>query len=152
MNVFISSTFKDLQRARLDAHNVLVSKGHVVDLSEALVGLTDEKILERLRSRVVRADALFLIVGFASGSAPKVPNLEERTFTQVEVNAALSAGIPIHTFLLHPNPEIRVDTAECVTTWFNNSRMSDESVVFFYPCASKIVYLNALTTVAAGRK
>lgn len=94
--IFISSTVTDLQEAR---HAVYVA---IRRLGHESVALEDwaasaEPPLERSLNEVRRSDALVCIVGWRYGY---VPPGYDRSTVELELNAALEAGVPCLVFLL----------------------------------------------------
>jgi hypothetical protein len=104
MKIYISSTFQDLREHRSAVDLTLRRMGHDVLGMEQYVaeGTTP---LEKCLSDVRSSDAYLVIVGWRYGFVPTHPSLnpQRRSITELEYQAAASAGTSILAFLLDPD-------------------------------------------------
>ncbi len=114
VQVFVSSTFKDLEKHRARAIDQLRNSRFHVDTMEDWPPDTEEAItfsLERIRP----CQLCVLLIGFRRGFVPESANL---SITQQEIAEAERLGIPVLPFLLHEN----------VKKWSFDERTTDPEV------------------------
>ena len=100
--VFISSTFKDLQSARLKVRDAILSMYHF-PVGMEMFGSLDEDQWEVIKRDIDESDYYILIIGKCFGS--EVPN-EGISYTQKEYRYAVSKGIPVLAFLINENTTV----------------------------------------------
>ncbi|MBX3326626.1 MAG: DUF4062 domain-containing protein, partial [Nitrospira sp.] len=93
--VFVSSTFKDLEKHRACAIKQLRRAGFFVDPMEDWPAGGDEP-KQISQDRLTDCDVCVLLVAFRRGF---VPDGETRSITQLEYDAAVKQGIDILPFL-----------------------------------------------------
>lgn len=87
--IFLSSTFQDLQELRSTAVNVIMRLGHIPAGME-LFPATDKRQWAVIEKAVEDSDYYVLIVGGRYGSV-----LDHRSYTEAEYDLAVAKGIPI---------------------------------------------------------
>ena len=100
--VFISSTFKDLQSARLKVRDAILSMYHF-PVGMEMFGSLDEDQWEVIKRDIDESDYYILIIGKCFGS--EVPN-EGISYTQKEYRYSVSKGIPVLAFLINENTTV----------------------------------------------
>lgn len=105
--VFISSTFKDLEKERTVVRAALSKHNYIVEGME-LFPATDRKQWEVIKDRIDRSDIYVLIIAESYGSSttdghawePKLVGPGERvSYTQLEFRYALHRRIPVLAFI-----------------------------------------------------
>jgi tetratricopeptide (TPR) repeat protein len=111
MKVFVSSTTKDLGEARKKVCDRLVQLENLPVSMDWYTsdGKTPKKLDE---AKVKGCEALLIIVGHLYGSCPEG---EEKSFTELEYEAAVASGKPIHPFIASNkfliSPDLQEDDA-----------------------------------------
>jgi len=115
MKIYISSTYRDLQKHRAAVANVLRQMGHQPAGMEEYVA-EGAKPLHRCLSDVAGCDAYLLIVAWRYGYVPTEASaagvalpadtaLGSTSITEFEFRQAVQAGKPVLVFLLDPEAE-----------------------------------------------
>jgi Domain of unknown function (DUF4062) len=105
--VFVSSTYSDLQEERKAVSDTLAKAGFIPAGME-LFPATDQQQLEFIKRVIDRCDYYVVVVGGRYGSLAN----ENVSFTEKEYEYALERGIPVLAFL-HKNPgQIEADKSE----------------------------------------
>src|SRR5947209_8189183 len=95
-NVYLSSTFQDLEECRRQASATLRRMGHV-DVAMEHYGAEDAWPLDRCLADVAACDLVILVVAWRYGF---VPDGHDRSITELEYRQALACGKPVLAFLL----------------------------------------------------
>src|SRR4051812_48071064 len=96
--IFVSSTFADLQEERQQVSNTLAKAGYIAAGME-LFPATDQQQLEYIKRIIDRSDYYVVIVGGRYGSLAE----DGKSYTEKEFEYAQSKGIPVLAFL-HEDP------------------------------------------------
>lgn len=94
--VFVSSTFIDLQDERRAAIEAILNIGHIPVGMEAFQA-SDDTQWEYIKRRIDESDYYVVIVGERYGSEEK-----GKSYTQMEYEYAIACGVPVAGFLLDP--------------------------------------------------
>lgn len=94
--VFISSTFKDLQDERRIVIEQILNLGHI-PVGMELFQAGDETQWEYIKKRILECDYYIVIVGERYGEEGP----EGKSYTQMEYEFAISNGVPVAAFPLH---------------------------------------------------
>jgi hypothetical protein len=97
--VFISSTFSDLEDERRQVSNTLAKAGYLVAGME-LFPASDQQQLDFIKRVIDRSDYYVVIIGARYGSLAD----DKLSFTEHEFEYARSRGIPVLAFL-HKHPD-----------------------------------------------
>lgn len=94
--VFVSSTFIDLQDERRAAIEAILNIGHIPVGMEAFQA-SDDTQWDYIKRRIDESDYYVVIVGERYGSEDK-----GKSYTQMEYEYAVASGVPVAGFLLDP--------------------------------------------------
>ncbi len=97
--VFVSSTYEDLQEERREVMQALLELD-CIPVGMELFPAADEDQWTLIKKLIDDCDYYILVIGGRYGSV----NAEEISYTQMEYEYALESGIPIISFI-HKNPE-----------------------------------------------
>jgi hypothetical protein len=102
-NIFLSSTFTDLERHRAKVREVIQRLGQA-SLCMETWGAQSPTILETSRQQILDCDALVVIAGHRCGWIPSVAEGGdgEKSITRFEVEWAAGAGKPVYAFVVDP--------------------------------------------------
>lgn len=100
--IFISSTFKDLQKARLKVRDAILSMYHF-PVGMEMFGALDEDQWNVIKRDIDASDYYVLIIGKMFGS--EVPG-ERISYTQKEYRYAVEQGIPVLAFLMKDDADV----------------------------------------------
>lgn len=100
--VFISSTYKDLKKARLKVRDAILSL-YQFPVGMEMFGAASEDQWSVIKRDIDESDCYVLIIGKTFGSM--VPN-EGISFTQKEFRYAKDCGIPIYAFIISENAKV----------------------------------------------
>ena len=103
--IFVSSTFSDLEHERRQVTNTLAKAGYLAAGME-LFSATDQQQLDFIKRVIDRSDYYVVIVAGRYGSLAD----DKLSFTEHEYEYALSKGIPVLAFL-HKNPD-KIETGK----------------------------------------
>lgn len=138
--IFISSTFKDLQKARLKVRDAILSMYHF-PVGMEMFGALDEDQWEVIKRDIDASDYYVLIIGKMFGS--EVPG-EGISYTQKEYRYAVGQGIPVLAFLMKDDADVaktfqendkdridklkafrkEVETGRTVSYWSNHDELA----------------------------
>ena len=142
--IFISSTFKDLQKARLKVRDAILSMYHF-PVGMEMFGALDEDQWEVIKRDIDASDYYVLIIGKMFGS--EVPG-EGISYTQKEYRYAVEQGIPVLAFLMKDDADVaktfqetdkdridklkafrkEVETGRVVSFWSNPDELAGQVV------------------------
>jgi hypothetical protein len=94
--VFVSSTYIDLQNERRSAIEAILNMGHIPVGMEAFQA-SDDTQWDYIKRRIDESDYYIVIVGERYGSEQ-----DGKSYTQMEYEYAVTKGIPVAGFLLDP--------------------------------------------------
>jgi hypothetical protein len=94
--VFVSSTFIDLQEERRSAIEAILNLGHIPVGMEAFQA-SDDTQWDYIKRRIDESDYYVVIVGERYGSEQ-----DGKSYTQMEYEYAVANGVPVAAFLLDP--------------------------------------------------
>ena len=100
--IFISSTFRDLQKARLKVRDAILSMYHF-PVGMEMFGALDEDQWNVIKRDIDASDYYVLIIGKMFGS--EVPG-ERISYTQKEYRYAVEQGIPVLAFLMKDDADV----------------------------------------------
>ncbi|MBB3399689.1 hypothetical protein FHT71_006412 [Rhizobium sp. BK060] len=95
--VFVSSTFVDLQEERRSAIEAILNLGHIPVGMEAFQA-SDDTQWDYIKRRIDESDYYIVIVGERYGSEQ-----DGKSYTQMEYEYAVANGVPVAAFLLDPS-------------------------------------------------
>jgi len=149
---FVSSTFEDLEKHRKEVIISLRKAGIFVDPMEEWTAASNEP-KKFSQDRIKGCDLCVLLVGFRRGH---VPQGEESSITQLEYQAALSAGIDVLVFMLKeqspwPHKFYELDKDPGIRQWRAELKES-KGVGFFGLEPSSIEIAPALVRWIAEKK
>ncbi|KAB2329483.1 DUF4062 domain-containing protein [Bacillus mesophilum] len=100
--VFISSTFADLQEARQKVMDTILQL-HQIPAGMEMFPASDDDQMTHIKSEIDRSDYYILILGHRYGSMSS----EGISFTEMEYNYAIEQGIPVLAFIIDKNVPVR---------------------------------------------
>lgn len=100
--VFISSTYKDLEDARKIVSDAILSMGHF-PVGMEMFGARDDEQWKIIQQTIDQSDYYIVIIGRCFGS--EVPG-EEISYTQKEFRYAKDKGLPILAFIAKDDADI----------------------------------------------
>ena len=98
--VFVSATSRDLGRYRRAVRDTLLTRGVFPDVQDHFPP-DYRAVVEMLRDRITRCDAVICLVGFFYGAEPqhRPADRPRRSYTQLEFEIAVGLGKPVYVFL-----------------------------------------------------
>ncbi|MCK1395852.1 DUF4062 domain-containing protein [Bradyrhizobium sp. 1] len=152
--VFVSSTFVDLEEERKKVSDTLAKAGFIPSGME-LFPATSLKQLEFIKKVIDRCDYYVVIVGARYGSLDG-----DRSFTEKEYEYALSRNIPVLAFI-HKNPgkisaeKTDTDQQQIARLDAFRARLSKSRIVHFWTdindlCMNVLVAVTSEVTLAPG--
>ncbi|CAI9417546.1 hypothetical protein ANOBCDAF_04007 [Pleomorphomonas sp. T1.2MG-36] len=109
--VFVSSTFSDLEDERRIVIEQILSLGHI-PIGMELFHASDDTQWNYIKRRIDESDYYIVIVGERYGS-----ELKNKSYTQMEYEYAIERGVPVAAFLLHNSarerwPQSKVESSK----------------------------------------
>ena len=109
LQVFVSSTFKDLIPERQAAVEAILAAGHIPAGMELFTS-GDESQMDVIRQWIDESDVYMLILGGRYGSVEKK---SKKSYTQLEFEYAVGKGTPLFSCVVSPEAqEARIKNAE----------------------------------------
>ncbi|MFN7804989.1 MAG: DUF4062 domain-containing protein, partial [Planctomycetaceae bacterium] len=110
--IFLSCVNRELKSYRLVAEVIL--QRHYKPVFEELFPLDDQTALNTLKTRIAECDAVVCLVGYAFGSEPQNPPVDQprRSFTQWEYFFAQELNKPIYRLATLPSTPTDDQTAQ----------------------------------------
>lgn len=100
--VFISSTFADLQEARQKVMDTILQL-HQIPAGMEMFPASDDDQMTHIKSEINRSDYYILILGHRYGSISP----EGISYTETEYDYAIEQGIPVLAFIIDENVPVR---------------------------------------------
>jgi hypothetical protein len=100
--VFISSTFADLQEARQKVMDTILQL-HQIPAGMEMFPASDDDQMTHIKSEIIRSDYYILILGHRYGSMSP----EGISYTEMEYDYAIEQGIPVLAFIIDENVPVR---------------------------------------------
>lgn len=100
--VFISSTFADLQEARQKVMDTILQL-HQIPAGMEMFPASDDDQMTHIKSEINRSDYYILILGHRYGSMSP----EGISYTEMEYDYAIEQGIPVLAFIIDENVPVR---------------------------------------------
>lgn len=109
--VFISSTYEDLQAERRKVQDTILSM-YQFPIGMEMFSAADEEQWEIIKETIDSSDYYILIIGYRYGSVIEEGECAGMSYTQREFQYALEKKIPILAFLIDDSVSITLDKVE----------------------------------------